>query len=561
MPIFVADFETCNNDVNIEQGFTRVWLWDICDIESLAHYSGENLAQFFNQIEDFAPAIIYTHNLKFDGNFILHYLLSNGFTHTKQRKLESKEFSTLITSGGVFYSIRICFETKKKKKKRTIEFRDSSKKIKGSVDRIAKSYNLPILKGKIDYKKYRPIGYAASQAEYEYIRNDTEIVARVLKGQYDNGMIKMTTSSDAMYLFKKSLPCPFKQIFPVVDIETDDYIRQAYRGGVVLVGDKYENKVINEPVNVYDINSMYPYQLAKKLMPYGKPFYYKGKYEECKNQPLYIQRIRVCCKLKKDYLPTVMLNNIRWGALTYLTDTIGEMYEITLTNVDLELLFIHYEIYDIQYVDGYSFNASKSIFRNYVLPVYNKKCNAKGAEKETEKLKLNGLYGKFAFNPKNFQKYPYLDEDKVRYQNGDMEISEPIYTAVSVFVTAYSRKQLFTFAQKHYDNFVYCDTDSLHLTCELENEYIDSQKLGYFKYEKTYIKSKYLAQKSYFGITKDNKQEIKLAGCPENVKKAITFDKFKFGETFSGKLLPKVVNGGVVLYDTDFTIKERFKKP
>lgn len=559
MSIFVADFETCNNDINIEQGYTRVWLWDLCEIDSLAHYSGENFEQFFEQIKDFAPATIYTHNLKFDGNFVLHYLLSNNFKHVKSRKLESREFSTLITSGGVFYSIKICFETKSKKKKRVIEFRDSSKKIKGSVERIAKSYKLPILKGEIDYKKYRPIGYIASKEEYAYIRNDTEIIARVLKGQYNDDMCKMTTSSDAMYLFKKSLPCPFKQIFPVLDIDIDDFIRASYRGGVVLVGEKYKNRIINENVNVYDINSMYPHKLAHKLMPYGKPSYYKGKYEATKSQPLYIQRIAVCCKLKNGFLPTVLLNNVRWGALTYLENTDGEMYEMTLTNVDLELLFKHYEIYDIEYIDGYAFYASKSIFKKYVLPVYDKKCNTVGAEKENEKLKLNGLYGKFAFNPKNFQKYPYMENDKIHYQNGDMELSEPIYTAVSSFVTAYSREQLFKYAQLHYDNFVYCDTDSLHLTCELELEYIDSKKLGFFKFEKTYIKSKYLAQKSYYGITADNKNEIKLAGCPDNVKQQITFERFKFGETFKGKLLPKIVNGGVVLCDTEFTIKERIK--
>lgn len=60
-----------------------------------------------------------------------------------------------------------------------------------------------------------------------------------------------------------------------------------------------------------------------------------------------------------------------------------------------------------------------------------------------------------------------------------------------------------------------------------------------------------------YQIFKDESNNVKLAGCPDNVKDKIKIEDFKYGSVFSGKLLPKMVKGGVVLVDTDFTIKER----
>lgn len=43
---------------------------------------------------------------------------------------------------------------------------------------------------------------------------------------------------------------------------------------------------------------------------------------------------------------------------------------------------------------------------------------------------------------------------------------------------------------------------------------------------------------------------------PDEVKKQITFENFKVGFTAEkGKLIPKHVNGGVVLVDVPFTLK------
>ncbi len=556
--VYTFDFETNNATENIENKITNIWLWDICKIDTLEHSTGYTLEEFFNQLYKIAPAKLYSHNLKFDGSFIIDYLLKNGFSHTTERKINKGEFATLISETKIFYSITVCLDDKRNTAKKIIEFRDSTKKLIGTVADIARSYHLPIKKGDIDYLKYRPIGYKPTQDEVEYILNDTEIIARALVPQYKIGMNKLTTASDTLAMYKGQTAKYFDILFPTVDIDTDTYIRNSYRGGVVMVDERIACKTINQPVFVYDVNSMYPFHMAEKSLPFGTPIYYKGKYKKDKRYNIFIQRIEVCCKVRPGYKPTILMKNALYSKqLSYLTDTAGEMIEITLTSVDLQLLVKHYEIFDIVYIDGYKFQSSTNLMKSFIIPLYEKKCVAKGAEREITKLLLNALYGKFASNPKHISKIPYLDDDIVKYKNSDMEIGKPIYTALSSFVTAYSRQQLLTTIQNNYDNFVYCDTDSVHLLSEIKGEIVDKDKLGAYKKECVYIKSKYLAQKTYYGITETGKKEIKIAGCPKNVKEKITFENFKFDSVFDGKLLPKTVDGGVVLVSNTFTLKRR----
>ena len=555
--VFVIDFENENNDENITNKKTHVWLADICDIYAYSHTTVNNINDFMEKIRKNSPAIFYSHNLKYDGIFIIDYLLKNGFSHSINRKLKPKEFSTLITSEGIFYNITVNYSNTDKPK--LAEFRDSAKKIQGSVADIAYAFNLPILKGEIDYQMKRDENYIATKDEVSYIHNDTEIIARVLYYEYKEGLNKLTTASDTFSKYKTSMLRYYDILFPELDYDIDSYIRKSYRGGCVQVSDKYKGKIIEEKVYCYDVNSMYPFNMCDKRLPYGLPEYFKGKYKKNEVYQLFIQRLKVDCRIKKDGFKCILLDNMRFGKLTYLEDTNSEMLELTLTSVDYELFLENYDIFDIEYIDGYMFYGSKKLFVNYIKPLYKKKCESKGSEKQLYKIQLNGLYGKFATNPKHQQKIPYLDENNiVSFTFGDVTIDKSIYTAVSSFITAYSRQYLINTIKKNIDYFVYCDTDSIHLTREyLDGAPIDDKELGAFKLEKIYVKSKYLGQKCYYGIKENGNKDIKIAGCPKNVAKDIPFEKFNIGESFSGKLLPKRVEGGSILVSTDFTIKNR----
>lgn len=112
------------------------------------------------------------------------------------------------------------------------------------------------------------------------------------------------------------------------------------------------------------------------------------------------------------------------------------------------------------------------------------------------------------------------------------------------------------------------DTDSIH--CLLSDKDIselskildiDDYKLGYWKLESTFKRGKYLRQKCY--IEEDNEKiHTTIAGLPKKLGHLITFDNFQEGlevkadgSRKENKLRYKQVKGGVVLVETDFTIK------
>lgn len=562
--VYTADFETRNSTIDIANNETSVWLYDICDIETLEHRTGKTIEEFIEDTRKLSKGVIYFHNLStFDGNFIIYYLLSNNFKFNKDKKVKTNTFQTIIDDMGKMYSIKVCFDDGKKTRlnQSIIEFRDSLNKIGGSVEEIAKAYNLPIRKGHIDHENtYRPIGYEPTAEEIAYIHNDTEIIARVLQMQYKKDMTHLTSASDTFSLYKKDCGGLFNSIYPTLPIEIDDYIRRSYRGGICQVNSKYVGKEIIGNVNVYDVNSMYPYQMCTKLLPYTVPQYFEGEYKEDINYPLYIQRIKVECELKPNKQPTILIENGIFGKTDFLIKTNYDFIELVLTNIDLELLKTHYNISEIEYIDGYKFKGSTNLFKSFIEPIYEMKSKTKGAERQLYKILLNSLYGKFAMNPHRKNIVPYLDPilDRVVYKRDDEKEEKPIYTAVASFITSYARKQLFDVIDKFGNKFLYADTDSCHLLDDtLPPELVDSKEIGKWKLEHVLNPTKYIGQKAYMGTDEDGNIIVKCAGLPKEAKELVTYDNFNIGSEFEGKKQHVKVRGGVILVNTKYTIKDR----
>lgn len=180
-------------------------------------------------------------------------------------------------------------------------------------------------------------------------------------------------------------------------------------------------------------------------------------------------------------------------------------------------------------------------------------------------------------------KYPVLsDEGIIKYNFYETEIRDSIYIPVATFVTSYGRSKTITASQtiKEYtlnkygkDLYVYSDTDSLHVLLD-ETELpelskfldIDDYRIGALKLESKFRRGKYLRQKCYIEDEynpKEDKYDLKVtvAGFPKKLSNLINFNNFKVGFTTEGmkinkkKLTYKHVKGGVLLVNTDFTIK------
>lgn len=566
MKWYALDTETSNSDINIAKEYTRVWLWDIFNPRIREHHNGTDISSMINFIFSLNEnSYFYIHNLKFDGAFIIDYLLKCGFMLSEQHI--DNTIDTLITDRLIWYSFTIHYGGKK------YIFRDSAKKIIGSLEDAAESFGLPIRKGEIDYKKHRDKGYTPTKEEIDYIHLDTEILADVLQYYFDNGMTGLTNATDAMKAYKKIISdTGFKSYFPTLPKEVDDFIRKSYKGGFCYLNPKYKNVDLGK-VYTYDVKSMYPSRMHDEQLPYGVPEYYTGKYKKDKTMPLYIQHIIVDCKLKENAIPVIQTKSFFSIRLNYLMNTEGRMTDLYLTNMDLELLEKYYYIYEIQYVDGYKFQSTDKLFKDYIDKYFTLKENSKGAKKQLYKIFLNSLYGKFAMSMERCQAEPYINDDSISYFRTATEIVDPIYTAVASFITSYARAYLLKGIFANLETFIYCDTDSIHLTAPA-NGLNEGKKLGQFAIENGYYengspittitRARYLGQKCYMLLGEKNGETYelkKIAGAPKKVKESINYENFRVN--FSSdlneypKFRMKTVKGGVLLIPTSFTIKEK----
>ena len=591
----MADFETTTNPEDC-----RVWASCAVDIEKLeVVHIGNSLDSFMEYLEN-KNTVCYFHNLKFDGCYVLAWLFANGFRYSDSR--EDKTFDCLISADGLFYSITVIFQKIDNKKYRKVVFYDSLKKLPFKVAVIAKAFELQMSKGEIDYKADRPLGYELTPEEKDYIIKDCRIVAEALKIQFEQGLKRMTNASDALGGYKSIIGrSRFDRLFPVFPLDMDADIRRAYRGGFVYLKPEHKNATGLQGKQ-YDVNSLYPWVMYDKLLPYGYPKYFEGKPEPDADYPLFIVHMMCTFELKPGHLPTLQLKkNRRFMETEYLTTSrvkVGKYWEdspveMWLTNVDYQLLLDHYDIDDETYINGFRFKGVVGLFKDYIDHWMHIKETNTGALRQLAKLMLNSLYGKFASNPNSMKKIPYLGRDGcVKYavplvkgtwtdRNGvsqeeiptDCTIylgakrtevyrfppekpRDPVYTAMACFITAYAREKTIRSAQANYDRFIYADTDSLKLVGyeEPEGLEIHPTHLGAWKDEGDFTHSKWIRAKTYM-LTVEGKDKVTCAGMPENVKEQVTYDNFCSGSTFTGKLVPRTYPGGVILEDTTFTIK------
>lgn len=595
---FEGDFETTTDPEDV-----RVWASCLVNIENLkTSFIGNDIESFFDFLKN-KNSVVYFHNLKFDGEYILSYLLSNGYRyHTNH---EGGTFETLITDDGLFYSITVYFEKKNKKFKK-VTFYDSLKKLPFKVSVIAKAFELADSKGEIDYKAHREEGHILTEEEKDYIIKDCRIVAEALRIQFDKGLTKMTNASDALSNYKEIIgKNVFEKWFPVLPIELDSELRRAYKGGFTYLSPRFKNTHVYGGVTL-DVNSLYPWAMYNCLLPYGYPMFYEGKYEYDPDYPLYIVHMRCTFRLKEGHIPCIQLkNNRRYVETEYLVTSKDEMdvdepVEMFLTSVDYRLFIDHYDIENDEYINGWKFKGAVGMFKAYIDYWMHIKETTTGAMRQLAKLMLNSLYGKFASNPDARQKVAHMDADGVvryeiltkdnfkEYNLKEPELRDPVYTAMGCFITAYAREKTIRSAQSVYDRFIYADTDSLHLvgTDLPEGLEIHPTHLGAWKHEGTFVDSKYIRAKTYMETMKESKTaslkayckamnkaddisvvwlsgdeviwhetKVTCAGMPDNVKETVTYELFESGRTFDGKLMPRRYKGGIVLQETTFTIK------
>ena len=595
--LLAADFETTtifeeNLERDINNKKLETWLNCFVDIRKCYDMQEYRIStsteEFFEQVhkqieqQENHDVIIYFHNLKFDGSYILNYF--------NEKEID---FDTFINDMGQWYSITYHYKDYK------IVIIDSLKILNFSIKQIGKDMLKTVEKGitplteeKIALDECYKNGYV------DYVIRDVEILAKALnKMIFEQGFEKFTASSQALATYKDMISFPyFLKLFP--PLKNDEVIRMGYRGGWTFANPVYQNKEIKGNINVYDKNSMYPAIMLNYRLPTGKPRKIEYEYTREKHDIIfkqfdsccYIYNLNVAFDIKDNHLPSIQIKignkeyfkndeyfkekimsnkdilfMLDKTQRDYLTTSQGHYFNITLTNYDLDLMKRQYDfdILENSKIIKYEFSAKKGLFDKYINLYKDRKIEGKkignAVMTQDAKLKLNSLYGKFGTKKLIQEKQVYFENDILKFKN-DLELTETtgVYVPLAMFVTSIGRWEIINNAQDNYSHFLYSDTDSLHLLDEGQEIKlnIDDYKFGDWKIEEQATRGKYLRAKLYIEELIDGTLSVRGAGMTDEIKKQVTFDNFKLGATFKGKRATKQIKGGVLIYTTTFSIKE-----
>lgn len=575
--IFAADFETTVYD---EQQYTEVWSAAIIELytdEPMVYHSIEEFFNYLFSLND--NAIVYFHNLKFDGSFILPYLIKRkGFSQAfdsqgkaiKDNHMPCKSLNYVISDMGQWYTIKVCAPHTKK----IIEFRDSLKLMPMPLKAIGKGYGTKHQKLDMEYTGFRFAGCEITPEEMEYIKNDVYVLKEALEIMFEEGHNKLTIGSCCMTEYKHIIGRQeFSSNYPdcyemPLDLATygeatvGDYIHNSYRGGwcYVVKGKECEMKYNGLTA---DVNSLYPSMMHSEsgnYYPIGEPHFWVGDIppEALINHRYYFVKVRTRFYIKENYLPFIQIkktpyyrpnemletsdvfyNNCYWK---YLEDDEGNevptTVELTLTMTDWILMQEHYDLVDCEILSGCWFESRIGIFDEYIDKYKTIKIHAKGAKRTIAKLFLNNLYGKMASSPDSSHKLCSVDDDIVIHFTTVKEMDKQAgYIPIGSAITSYARNFTIRAAQKNYygvneRGFIYADTDSIH--CDLKPEElkgvpVDDNAFCCWKLESCWDKAWFVRQKTYIEhITHNDLKpvdipyyDIKCAGMPDRCKKRV----------------------------------------
>ena len=308
----------------------------------------------------------------------------------------------------------------------------------------------------------------------------------------------------------------FKKEFPM-KAEKDKLLRDMhlYLGGKCLVN-PHKKGVLQAKVYKYDVNSMYPAQMRDMLYPYGTPLYSK---EYIKNSYIKVLCISaVCGIIKANKIPIFQdFESKEFEETLYIPEPFYIWEE------ELEELENWYDMsYHIEEVFYYKGKTCKGA-QDFVDTFYDIKKNARGAVRNGAKLELNSSYGKLAQKIERVQVQYTLSADGYVHLS-QLETKTDTKSMLSVLVgsriTALARVSLMRYIrlickENVKDNFIYCDTDSVHALTEYPDT--DAKELGKMKNEGTYKYAIYLAPKSYLMQDYDGHYEVHCKGVNTKV--------------------------------------------
>lgn len=306
----------------------------------------------------------------------------------------------------------------------------------------------------------------------------------------------------------------------------EDYAieKSSYHGGMCM---NYVKGYCKEKIYAYDINSSYPYSMLKK-MPFiflKQTSYMNTKliqhdlYYVMFEFPEYSRLCNLAMKVEDELVFLKKGEGWYWGCELIISQKLNATLVI--------LKHRHYK--------------AKKLFSEYIMDIYEKRKQAKADKNmilvELYKKLLNSLYGKFGqkLHHKNYiEKYDMFIGNNMKLNNLKMLTNECIYVEYhdkyeyfnnigslvrfSSYISAQSRCTLLDpITNINQQHLLYMDTDSLFLTCKINNKYLNEIELGKFKCEE-YNEGIFICAKNYM-LSDGIKEICKMKGVNKAEKK------------------------------------------
>ena len=620
--MFVADFETTDSDKVYRYDDTtgepiyyqRVWLAGYKNLDTMESTYHHNLDDFMADIlarHNNTHREYAFHNLKFDGSYIIPWLMNNDYT-VSEGKPQPGEFSVLIDNRNNWYNITVQCT-----KRRKITLWCSAKLFPTQLRYLPDIYGTPTKKIEEDqdfYTKHRTMDYTPDERDMLYFENDLQVPAETLNKHIElYGLrFKKTQASQAYYNFEQEFPA-WRWRFNALTDGIDQAVRPAYWGGISYVPPHKAGKDYYG-VNVMDITSSYPHKASKCKLPYGHPLYEFGEGKHPDMSKFWVAEVLAeFTLLDKDKLPCIPSKAIKEGGIVedkdsnhdkWLTES-GGIVKMHISAIDYMTIQQSYDfkvirwLWSIHWAWKVQPEVAKFVDTRFDTRVKYKQLAKKENDphKKLEyqtmdnraKIDINSFYGKFGEEVIKEGKTPHLEYDEdlghdvVVYKTDRVDIASEYnrkFLPVAIAITAWGRQQLVEMANLLGEHFIYCDTDSVHyikgggqqkIDQAVKTGKIDISKdtLGAWDFEGSFVRGRFLRAKCYMEEDQEGNLLATVAGLPADpgtgnfskVRSCLNWDNFHIGTIIppeeSHKLRTVATPTGNKLLPTRFKITEK----
>ena len=590
-------------------------------------YYGRTWDEFLNLVEHISDVleldenkrlVIYVHNLAYEFAFMYKYFNWLDVFSVSERK----PIRALCDLG--------------------IEFRDSYILSGSSLAITAKNlakHKVKKLVGELDYSLIRHHETPLTDREMEYCKNDIEIVLAYINEQIEisgnineipmtnTGRVRKYVRNNCYGRTEKKSGSGgryrrYKKTMSDLTIDEPTYrqLKRAFMGGFTHANASYSGAVL-EQVTSIDFTSSYPSVMVAEKFPMSR--FKSVEIKSMAELREYCSKYAVIFDAKFDnirpkitqesYISESKCYDIQNAQINNGRIKSADSISVTITNVDFDIMNQAYE-WDSMSVSNVIYAHLAYLPRpiiQSVLELYQGKTELKdvaGYEVEylLKKGMLNSIYGmsvtdvvkqKAVFDGANWDtETPDLSDEIAKYNSSKNRF---LYYAWGIWITAYSRRNLWTGIIAIGDDYIYSDTDSLKLlNYEKHKPYIkwfdDSiiikmetmcdelgfdkdllspktnegikKTMGVWDYEGTYSRFKTLGAKRYLvqngdklhltvaGLSKQNGVNYMLKVCDGNIEKVFDLfnDSLKIPKDETGKMTHTYIDSPITLNVKDY---------